>query len=220
MIHLRMLYEAVRSTVMISDLFTDKAQFVWMLDIFLDLSKIHIDDELLLQYLIVGICKSAAVLTPVNANYKYIFRLYLMRFVLQDLETYEQIKKLLLLHLKSSFLPLRIACLHGLLYLLEGCKLTNITLSGISDEMQLILPCTIDYIQYYFNNSNNILQKSKEHTYLVWSLAFYIIENVEETHLGLNFVTNTLQVAFNLLQTKFFNSFHKALIKVSTKKSF
>lgn len=61
-----MLYESVRSTVMISDLFNDKSQFVWMLDIFLELTKVYADDELLFQYLIVGICKSAAVLTPVN----------------------------------------------------------------------------------------------------------------------------------------------------------
>lgn len=81
--------------------------------------------------------------------------------------------------------------------------------------MQLILPCVIDYIQYYLSNTNNILQKSKEHTYLVWSLTLYMIENVDESHLGPNFVANTLKTAFSLLQVKFFNSFHKTLIKVS-----
>lgn len=107
-----------------------------MLDVFLELSKVHtVEDELLHQYLIVGICKAAAVLTP-------------------DLETYENIKKLLIQYLKSSFLPSRISCLHGFLYILEGCKLSNITIGGISDEMQIILPSAVEYVQCNLIPSN------------------------------------------------------------------
>ena len=63
---MRFLHEIVRSTVIISDLFTDKSQFNWMLEVFLELSKVHtVEDELLHQYLIIGICKAVAVLTPV-----------------------------------------------------------------------------------------------------------------------------------------------------------
>lgn len=70
--NIRMLHEAIRSTVIISDLFTDKSQFSWMLDVFLELSKIHaVEDELLHQYLIVGICKAVGVLTPVSCYRKY-----------------------------------------------------------------------------------------------------------------------------------------------------
>jgi huntingtin len=64
---LRFLHEIVRSTVIISDLFIDKSQFSWMLEVFLELSKMHtVEDELLHQYLIVGIAKATAVLTPVS----------------------------------------------------------------------------------------------------------------------------------------------------------
>lgn len=64
--HLRVLHDAVRSIVIISDLFVDKTQYSWMLDYFLELSKIHAaEDELLHKYLMVGICKSVAVLNPV-----------------------------------------------------------------------------------------------------------------------------------------------------------
>lgn len=60
------MYEVIKSILVISDLFTDKTQFTWMLDVFLDLSRTHtIEDEILQQYLIIGICKAAAVLTPV-----------------------------------------------------------------------------------------------------------------------------------------------------------
>lgn len=65
--HIRVLHEAIRSTVIISDLFMDKSQFSWMMDIFLELSKTHtVEDELLHQYLIVGVCKAASVLNPVS----------------------------------------------------------------------------------------------------------------------------------------------------------
>lgn len=65
--HIRVLHEAIRSTVIISDLFMDKSQFTWMMNIFLDLSKMHtVEDELLHQYLIVGICKAVSILNPVS----------------------------------------------------------------------------------------------------------------------------------------------------------
>lgn len=74
--------------------------------------------------------------------------------MMQDLETYDSVKKMLVHYLKSSFLPSRIACLYGLLYIFEGCKLTNITIGGISDEMQLLLPCAVEYIQCQLNLNN------------------------------------------------------------------
>ncbi|XP_008191527.2 huntingtin [Tribolium castaneum] len=193
---LRFLHEIVRSTVTISDLFTDKSQFSWMLEVFLELSKLHtVEDELLHQYLIVGISKATAVLTP-------------------DLETYETIKKLLTQYLKSSFLPSRMACLHGLLYLLEGCKLSNISIGGISEEMQIILPCATEYVQCNLNSNNEILKRSQEHTILVWTLGFFIVENIEETHLESNFISNVLSTAFTvLLQQKPPNNLQIILMK-------
>ncbi|RZC38340.1 huntingtin-like [Asbolus verrucosus] len=193
---LRFLHEIVRSTVIISDLFTDKSQFSWMLEVFFELSKVHtVEDELLHQYLIVGISKATAVLTP-------------------DLETYESIKKILVQYLKSSFLPSRMSCLHGLLYILEGCKLSNISIGGISEEMQVILPCAVEYVQCNLNSNNGILKSSQEHTVLVWTLAFFLIENVDEPHLESSFVTNSLNVAFTmLLQQKLTITLQTVLMK-------
>lgn len=55
--------------VVLSDVFTDKSQFDWMLTTLLDIYKSHPgEDELVTQYLIVGICKAAAVVGVVR-NY-------------------------------------------------------------------------------------------------------------------------------------------------------
>ena len=46
----------------LSDVFTEKSHFEWMLDTLLELHKNHPqEDELVMQYLIVGICKAAAI---------------------------------------------------------------------------------------------------------------------------------------------------------------
>ncbi|KAJ8968862.1 hypothetical protein NQ317_016785 [Molorchus minor] len=162
--NIRILPDAIRSTVIISDLFTDKSQFSWMLDVFLELSKLHaVEDELLHQYLIVGVCKAVGVLTP-------------------DIETFEQVKKLLIQYLKSPYLSSRIASLYGLLYVLEGCKL-------------------MEYVQLNLNTNNSVLRQSQEHSVLVWSLAFYLIENVDETNMEHNFVLKTLTAALGLLNS-------------------
>ncbi|KAJ8914559.1 hypothetical protein NQ315_010023 [Exocentrus adspersus] len=193
--NLRILHEAIRSVVIISDLFTDKSQFAWMMEVFLELSKLHaVEDELLHQYLIVGICKAVGVLTP-------------------DLETYEEVKKMLVQYLKSPYLSSRIASLHGLLYILEGCKLSNITIGGISDEMQLMLPCAVEYVQLNLNTTNSVLGKSQEHSLLLWALAFYLVENIDDVHMEQNFVNNTLTAAFNILNTKSTNALHNAIMK-------
>nr|CAH7759250.1 unnamed protein product [Callosobruchus chinensis] len=192
--HLMVLHEAVRSTLIISDLFTDKAQFSWLLDVFLDMSKLHtVEDELLHQYLIAGICKAVAVLSP-------------------ELEVYEQAKKMLTLYLKSPYLSSRIASLYGLLYILEGCKLSNITIGGMSEEMHVIVPLAVEYVQFNLN-VNNVLRKSQEHSNLVWSLAFYLLENVEEKNLDQNFVDTTISTAFNVLAEKSSDLLHTAITK-------
>ncbi|XP_030750206.1 huntingtin isoform X2 [Sitophilus oryzae] len=181
---LRILHETVRSTLFISDLFTDKAQFSWMLEMFMELAKTHVvEDELIHQYLIVGICKAVAVLTP-------------------EIEIFEQTKKLLVQFLKSPFLSARISCLYGILYILEGCILSNTTIGGISEELQLILPCAVEYVQQHLNASNVVLKKCQEHTMLVWSLTFYLIENIEEVHMEANFVVNTMNSALTAIQNK------------------
>lgn len=193
--HIRVLHEAIKSTVMISDLFTDKTQFTWMLEVFLELSKLHhSEDEFLHQYFVVGICKAVAVLYP-------------------DLEMYEELKKILVQYLKSPYITSRLSSLHGLLYILESCIIYNTKIGAISEEMQLILPCAVEYVQLNLNPSNNVLKKSQEHTTLVWSLALYLVENVEEIHMEHSFVTTVLNTAFNTLQSKVATWLHNIVMK-------
>jgi len=53
---------------MLSDVFTDKSQFEWMLSMFLNIYRSHpAEDELTMQYLVVGVCKAAAVVGLVLA---------------------------------------------------------------------------------------------------------------------------------------------------------
>lgn len=53
----------------LSDLFTEPAQLEWLLARLLDVQRTHpAEDELVAQYLVVGVCKAAAVLgTPVSS---------------------------------------------------------------------------------------------------------------------------------------------------------
>lgn len=73
---------------------------------------------------------------------------------MQDIETYENVKKLIVQNLKSGFLPSKIASLHGVLYILQGSVLGNTRIGGLSEEMQLIFPVAVDYIQCHINLNN------------------------------------------------------------------
>ena len=59
---LTVLTSAVRAMVMISDIFTQDAQFSWMLESLSDLYRVHpVEDELLTELLILGISKAVSV---------------------------------------------------------------------------------------------------------------------------------------------------------------
>lgn len=70
------------------------------------------------------------------------------------METYEYSKKLLTQGLKSTFLPARISSLYGLLYIFEGCMLSNTVIGGLSEETQLFLPIAVDYVQCHLGSIN------------------------------------------------------------------
>ena len=64
---LPLLTETVRSAVLLSDLFTERSQFEWLLACCVTLYQLHsVDDEIMLQYLVLGLCKAAAVLNAVS----------------------------------------------------------------------------------------------------------------------------------------------------------
>ncbi|XP_022909585.2 huntingtin [Onthophagus taurus] len=193
---LRVVNEVIKSVLIISDLFLEKTQFQWMLDSMLNFSKNHAsEDEILHQYVIINISKAVAVLNP-------------------DMEVYEYIKRLISQGLKSAFLAMRIASLHGLLYLLQGCILSNTVIGGISEELQLFLPLITEYVQCNMNTTNNVLMRSQDHNLLLWAITFYVIEHVKEIHLPIDFVANSVQSAISLLnEQKFTKVFYTAVIK-------
>ena len=99
---LTVLTSAVRAMVMISDIFTQDAQFSWMLENLSDLYRVHpVEDELLTELLILGISKAVSV----------------VGFTEPDLS--ERLKKGLEFALKSGSQSSRTAGVHSLLYLLQ-----------------------------------------------------------------------------------------------------
>jgi huntingtin len=59
--------EVVRSVLMLSDVFTERSQYEWMLHKFLELTRTHpTEDELMQQLLTLGVCKAVALLSPVS----------------------------------------------------------------------------------------------------------------------------------------------------------
>lgn len=61
----QLLTEIVKSILAISELFLERSQYQWMLDVCLEISRVHpTENAILHQYLTVSVCKAAAVLTP------------------------------------------------------------------------------------------------------------------------------------------------------------
>ena len=55
--------------VALSDMFTEKQQYEWLMDTMLEVYRAHpADDELLQQYLVVGMCKAGAVVGMVSGG--------------------------------------------------------------------------------------------------------------------------------------------------------
>lgn len=69
----QLLTEIVKSILAISELFMERGQYQWMLDTCLEISRIHPAENVILhQYVVVSVCKAAAVLTPlVLTTYHY-----------------------------------------------------------------------------------------------------------------------------------------------------
>ncbi|XP_066998979.2 huntingtin [Anabrus simplex] len=173
---LRLVSEAIRSVLAISDMFTEKAQFQWMLATCLELSRLHpLEDEVLHQYLVLGACKAAAVLGP-------------------EPEIYERVKKLVENGLKSSFLPARVSALHGVLYLLQAGQYK----AGSGEEAVHILPAAIEYIQKHTDNGEGASAHSEEHQLVMWALVFYLLENVEEQMTETDVAPAVLQLVLSL----------------------
>ncbi|XP_064630020.1 huntingtin-like [Lineus longissimus] len=166
---LMQLNETVKSVVALSDLFTEKQQFEWMFDNLLEVQRMHPgEDELLNQYLIVGLCKAAAV-------------------VGMDQTALEKVVKTVELALRSTHLPSKISALYGSLYLLEA---------GLSEGTKILLPMVTEYLLKHLSGSVVPLINSEQHMLVMWATAFYIIENFREEIRETEFHQKILQYAF------------------------
>ncbi|RWS31040.1 huntingtin-like protein [Leptotrombidium deliense] len=183
-----LLVEVCKSIAYLSDLFFDKSQFEWMLDTFLELFRLAStsEDEIHLQFLSLGVCKAAAVLS-----------------IEQD-QMIEKCKKCVESCLKSSFLPTRLNTLYGLWYLLEQRN----TLSGGKET--LFLPIISDYLLKHLSDETLPSSHNEEHVTLMWKFAFHLIEYFVDDFAESDFGQKIFQMALKTLSTNnvSFNVYH------------
>lgn len=171
---LSLLTEAIRSVIQLSDIFTERSQFEWMLEVLSDLHRNHPqEDDIMYSYLTIGIFKSAAV-TGI------------------DMEMADRLKRLAESGLKSAHLPTRISALYGLLYLLE---------QESSEEILVLLTTAMDYLQKHLDTNYNPSSCSEEYLLLMWTLAFYIVENFHKDIQELDFSSTIVQLSIQVAST-------------------
>ncbi|XP_029645621.1 huntingtin isoform X2 [Octopus sinensis] len=160
----------VKSIVCLSDLFTERFQFEWMLETLLDVQKVHpAEDELVLQYLNVGICKSAGLVGV-------------------ECQAADRLFKMLDAGLKSTHLPSKTHALHGILYILEA---------GIIDLTKQIIPMVTDFLLRHLAVISQASITSQQFVLTLWATAFYILENYQEELHDTDIPIKILQLAVN-----------------------
>ncbi|KAL1138047.1 hypothetical protein AAG570_009742 [Ranatra chinensis] len=188
-ISLNLQLSMVRSVLSLSDMFTEQAHFTWMLNTFIDLSKNHPQhDEVLHQYLVIGVCKATAVLKNFEG------------------ESAEKVTKVLENSLKNQFPPMRLAGIHGLLYLLQSVRTikkswVNVDSTqkfGIQDFRQKVLQITLDYILKYCTGDTD---ETSENVLLEVALVMYLLEyfyyEVPNTQAIMKFITQLVKRPVN-----------------------
>lgn len=120
LVHFPILSEIVKSCVFVSDLFVENNQFKKLLELLMVLSSLteHFDDEVMNQYLIVGIAKSYSVLA--NSD-----------------DILEKHKKLVIeLYFKDFFLPMRISSIRSIKFLVSCPNI--VTFKDLSPVLEYI----------------------------------------------------------------------------------
>ncbi|CAG2108008.1 unnamed protein product, partial [Medioppia subpectinata] len=166
--------------VLLSDLFTERIQYEWLLDTFLELHRMAqiSEDEIMSQYLIVGICKSSAVLG------------------LENEQIVDKCKKCIEVSLKSHYLPTRIATIHGLKYILEFRGI------GSNGREAAFLPIASDYLIKHLSDNNLPSSHNSEHVQHMWKLAFHLIEFFLEDLSDSEFGQKIFQLSLKVLTDK------------------
>ncbi|XP_038046111.1 huntingtin-like [Patiria miniata] len=169
---LMLICETVKSILVISDVFTQRAQYEWMFDTLLDVNKNHpVEDELVTQYAVPGICKAAAVLGL-------------------EKDVAEKVSKLLEVTLRSTHLPSRVGALYGALYILE---------SDAIEDINVFVPVVSDYVarNLHYNSYCSSLA-SQRHTLVMLTAAFYVIECYYEYIKGTDFTKAILHSCISM----------------------
>ncbi|CAH1783183.1 unnamed protein product [Owenia fusiformis] len=165
--------QTVKSIITLSDIFTEKQQYDWMLDTLLEVQRSHpVEDELVNQYLVLGLCKAAAVTS-----------------VTVDPQTFEKIYKVLDANFRSAHLPTKVATLQGCLYLLEA---------GTSDMVRSILPLIVEYLYKSLAIAMHAGVHSQQHTLVMWSTAVFILENYPDEINETELPAKVIQMAVSL----------------------
>ncbi|XP_014662838.1 PREDICTED: huntingtin-like [Priapulus caudatus] len=169
--HVALLTEAACSVVVLSDIFTEQSQFEWMLEVFLDLHKTHPgEDEILVQYLLVGICKAISVIGL-------------------DSALQERVSKLLEQSMRSTHMPTRVAAYHGVLYILE---------SNQADFSATVMPAVTESLQKQLTCLTTGAVYGEKYVLVMWAAVFYILENYQEDLREMDFSSRMLQLCVSV----------------------
>ncbi|XP_056004424.1 huntingtin-like isoform X2 [Ostrea edulis] len=160
--------EVVKSLASLSDLFVEREQYEWMQDFLFDIYKAHPpEDEIMMQYINVGLSKSAAVVGLDNSGI-------------------EKMMKLLDTGLRSPNLPSRIAAMQGILYLLEA---------GMQEITKPLVPIATEFLLRNLGSISQTCITSQQYMLTMWATGFYIMENYHVDLKDLEFPSKILQLA-------------------------
>ena len=169
---LTVLTSAVRVMVMISDIFTQDAQFSWMLESLSDLYRVHpVEDELLTELLILGISKAVSV----------------VGFIEPDLS--ERLKKGLEVALKSGSQSSRTAGVHSLLYLLQR------------EECGEFYQLAVEHVRANLLVRGRSLGVGEQQCLISWALMFYILENCDRDQLSPDTASSWAELSGEMIVT-------------------
>ncbi|XP_078660473.1 huntingtin-like [Branchiostoma floridae x Branchiostoma belcheri] len=164
-----LLCEVAKSILLISDLFTELRQYEWMFDSLLELNKIHpVEDEILLQYVVPGVCKAGAVMG-------------------MEGPVAERVSKLLESSLKSTHLPTKVGSVYGSLYILEA---------GPSEATKLLVLVLQDYLSKNIPpTAQCCIVHVEPHVLAMWATVFYLLEHYQDDLKESDFKSTMLQAA-------------------------
>ncbi|XP_022211914.2 LOW QUALITY PROTEIN: uncharacterized protein LOC111067168 [Drosophila obscura] len=145
--------------------------------------QVAMDDTISHQHIIYLLCRSQALLIP----------------SLSELQTLCAL--IGNVYLKSTHCFIRIATLQGLICLLECCSKTNTAMGKLSEELALLRALIVGYINRHGIIDESPLQLSDEHTKLVWTLNYSLIEWTSKFVPQCHLLSNTIIAANNFLKT-------------------